>query len=208
MTRREQIYTGLKDSYSKSCAISDIESVLDNFPMVKELVQSLSEDVVIERYKYNHQIALRVFEEDLIKYDCKLFNIFEDYNKKGNIYLTNAHIFREFTDYYYVYALIDSTNGKIFYIGKGVNNRIFQHSRDIKRSNKVNKIKEIQEGNVHYWIIKNGLDPGMALSLESYLISKINGLCNIVVPMITFEYITYLKLNYMYKKYGKQEYNN
>lgn len=31
---------------------------------------------------------------------------------------------------YYVYALADPRDNKIFYIGKGINNRIFQHEEN------------------------------------------------------------------------------
>ena len=31
---------------------------------------------------------------------------------------------------YYVYALIDPRDNRIFYIGKGKGNRIFQHAKD------------------------------------------------------------------------------
>lgn len=44
---------------------------------------------------------------------------------------------------YYVYALADPRDNKIFYIGKGINNRIFQHEEKLDNSNKSNRIKEI-----------------------------------------------------------------
>ena len=35
---------------------------------------------------------------------------------------------------YYVYALADPRDNKIFYIGKGINNRIFQHEEKLEES--------------------------------------------------------------------------
>jgi len=40
---------------------------------------------------------------------------------------------------YYVYRLIDPRNGETFYVGKGMDNRVFQHIRE--------KIEENQDSN-------------------------------------------------------------
>lgn len=40
---------------------------------------------------------------------------------------------------YYVYALADPRDNKIFYIGKGINNRIFQHCKFSERIGKTVK---------------------------------------------------------------------
>ena len=42
---------------------------------------------------------------------------------------------------YYVYFLIDSRNGQIFYVGKGKGKRVKQHTREAKSNNVVNAIK-------------------------------------------------------------------
>lgn len=43
---------------------------------------------------------------------------------------------------YYVYHLIDPRTGAVFYIGKGIGNRIHQHEKDAKRGALLNVEKE------------------------------------------------------------------
>ena len=77
---------------------------------------------------------------------------------------------------YYVYALADPRDNKIFYIGKGINNRIFQHEEKLDNSNKSNRIKEIlSSGNkIKKLIISYGLSEKEAFVAESALINIIN----------------------------------
>lgn len=86
---------------------------------------------------------------------------------------------------FYVYGLIDPRNGKYFYIGKGQNNRIFEHIKGIKDKDEVDeKIKTIMqirnEGlEVLHLILRHGLkDDKEALNIESTLIDFI-GLSNL-----------------------------
>ena len=45
---------------------------------------------------------------------------------------------------YYVYSLSDPRNGEIFYIGKGINNRVFEHELEVlSNSNEKDKILRI-----------------------------------------------------------------
>lgn len=95
---------------------------------------------------------------------------------------------------YYVYALVDPRDNKIFYIGKGKGNRVFQHAKDAlneeDESLKLDKIRSIlQEGKqVNLYILRHNLTEDVAYIVESTLIdlltyskfNKINQLTNIV----------------------------
>ena len=51
---------------------------------------------------------------------------------------------------HYVYALIDSGDDEVFYIGEGIDYRVFDHeeeARNGKTSNKTRKIREIWKAN-------------------------------------------------------------
>ena len=77
---------------------------------------------------------------------------------------------------YYVYCLVDPRDDKIFYIGKGKDNRVFQHAIDALNENyeslKLNTIRDIIRTNqsVNYYIIRHGLTKDEALLVESVLI--------------------------------------
>lgn len=78
---------------------------------------------------------------------------------------------------YYVYCLVDPRNQKIFYIGKGVGNRVFAHACDAldeeySSTNKIDKIREIiKSGNtVKHYIIRHKLSEEDAFTVESVLI--------------------------------------
>lgn len=81
---------------------------------------------------------------------------------------------------YYVYCLVDPTDGKVFYVGKGKGNRVFQHALHAEMdkdavSEKLDKIREIHartDGNNHvqYYIVRHGLEENEAFEIESVLI--------------------------------------
>jgi len=77
---------------------------------------------------------------------------------------------------YYVYILIDPRDDKIFYVGKGCGNRVFQHANDAiksdKKSDKLDLIRDIRiSGNdVRYYIIRHGLTKNDAYLVESVMI--------------------------------------
>lgn len=77
---------------------------------------------------------------------------------------------------YYVYALIDPASGQPFYIGKGINDRVFDHIAcaldSVTENDKYAKIQEIQ-GNglkVTHLIIRHGMNERTAFQVESALI--------------------------------------
>lgn len=95
---------------------------------------------------------------------------------------------------YYVYALVDPRDNRIFYIGKGKGNRVFQHAKDsLKEDDKSLKLDIIrsilQEGKqVNPYILRHNLTEETAFIIESTLIdlltytkfNKTNQLANIV----------------------------
>lgn len=77
---------------------------------------------------------------------------------------------------HYVYALADPKNGKIFYIGKGSNDRVFDHAKaaltTTDSSFKLNTIRQIiaRGDEVLILILRHGLKEKEALVVESVLI--------------------------------------
>lgn len=77
---------------------------------------------------------------------------------------------------YYVYALVDPRDNKIFYIGKGIGNRVFQHAEaaldESEQSLKLEAIRSIiSEGKqVSYYILRHNLEEKEAYLVESALI--------------------------------------
>ena len=88
---------------------------------------------------------------------------------------------------YYVYRLVDPRNGQTFYVGKGINNRVFAHAKcelarhedvdydpevDDESNLKYKTIREIKDAglDVIYIIQKYGLSNRDALIIESTLI--------------------------------------
>lgn len=77
---------------------------------------------------------------------------------------------------YYVYALRDPRNWEIFYIGKWVWNRIFQHSENaLKESNESDKLDRIRDiikskNNVEHFLVRHGLSEDIAHEIEATLI--------------------------------------
>lgn len=81
---------------------------------------------------------------------------------------------------HYVYCLVDPRNSKIFYIGEGCGNRVFQHATDALEndtvSDKLNTIRDIIKDNkkVIYYIIRHGLKKEVAFIIESCLIDLLS----------------------------------
>ena len=88
---------------------------------------------------------------------------------------------------FYVYALVDPRDNKVFYIGKGTGNRVFSHEIESGKSResekrKIKRICEIEENgfSVKRWIVHRGLTEDEAFAAETALINLLNcmsGMC-------------------------------
>ena len=81
---------------------------------------------------------------------------------------------------YYVYLLIDPRNKKVFYVGKGVGNRVYQHvlgslKETPQETNKIKIIRDLQNNNleVKHYILRHGLTEKEAFEVESAVIDLI-----------------------------------
>ena len=87
---------------------------------------------------------------------------------------------------FYVYALVDPRNDKVFYIGKGTGNRVFSHEIESGKSResekkKLKKIREIENCgySVKRLIVNWGLTENEAFIAEATLINLLNRMPNI-----------------------------
>ena len=100
---------------------------------------------------------------------------------------------------YYVYVLKDPRDSKIFYIGKGQKNRIFQHVADALETEHINDkldlIREIKNARqeVEHYILRHGLTEKEALEIESACID-----------LIGLDYLTNQVKGYNSWEYGKK----
>ncbi|URW80956.1 GIY-YIG nuclease family protein [Xiashengella succiniciproducens] len=81
---------------------------------------------------------------------------------------------------YYVYMLLDPSDNKPFYVGKGIDNRVFNHLAcaliDTDTSNtKYDKIREIVKNGqtVKHIIVRHGLSESEAFQIEASLIDTL-----------------------------------
>ena len=87
---------------------------------------------------------------------------------------------------YYVYALIDPRDNKVFYIGKGIGNRVFSHEIESGRlsdseKKKHRQIRDIEANgySVTRVIVNWGLSENEAFAAEATLINLLNRMPNI-----------------------------
>lgn len=59
---------------------------------------------------------------------------------------------------YYVYELIDPRNNQVFYVGKGKDNRMFDHVIEYKKSKQANQFTNYRKLNIIESILNDGLD--------------------------------------------------
>ena len=77
---------------------------------------------------------------------------------------------------YYVYLLSDPQNGKVFYVGKGKGNRVFQHLRDTSLNDKTKIINKLQSEGLEpkIEILVHGIEDELtAKKVESAIIDLI-----------------------------------
>ena len=81
---------------------------------------------------------------------------------------------------FYVYALIDPRTNEPFYIGKGKDNRVYEHVKSAiksdKASDKLDRIREIRDSGqkVKHIIVRHGLTEDESFKIESSLIDFMN----------------------------------
>lgn len=87
---------------------------------------------------------------------------------------------------FYVYALVDPRDNKVFYIGKGIGNRVFSHELESEKSynsekKKLQKICEIEKNGflVKRLIVNWGLNESEAFVAEATLINMLNNMPNV-----------------------------
>lgn len=122
--------------------------------------------------------------------DCLTIPWLAEYLKHQNIFkISPPECANRINAYgYYVYALINPFDGKIFYIGKGKDKRAQYHLKLSKSDNnsiKKQKIEDIYKLNERpiIWVLEHNLEEKQSIHLETLLINVLrNDLTNILIP--------------------------
>ena len=127
------------------------------------------------------------------KLTAKQQRFISEYLKTGNAFdaadACSIKLLDRSTGGYYVYFLIDPRSGSVFYVGKGIRDRLHCHFREhrqvngIRNAHKHNRIRDIIDAGYMpvAKIFEDGLHEVAALVLESILIRQLkdNGLTNV-----------------------------
>lgn len=121
-------------------------------------------------------------------YDSRRFNVFcygsDKYNHEHLTYMENSVFInketRETELMYYVYGLIDPRNNKVFYIGKGKDNRALRHFAEhslrsegnTKKTAKIKKLNSLGYDPMIEFYAQNIEDEQLAYDIEAALIKK------------------------------------
>lgn len=115
-------------------------------------------------------------------------------------------------DQYYVYGLIDPRDNKIFYIGKGKGNRIFDHENEAKFNQDTHKLQIINEiktsgSEVEKLIINLHLTEDEAFAAETALINVFDYIGNIPLTNLVAGHhsLGALKVEELEAEYGAEE---
>ena len=82
----------------------------------------------------------------------------------------------------YVYMLLDPRDGSVFYVGKGVNNRCFEHAegaiRTDQKTQKYSQIREMLSNSTmpEIFILRHDLTEEIALEIEAAVIDGLNAM--------------------------------
>lgn len=119
---------------------------------------------------------------------------------------------------YYVYCLVDPRTKKIFYIGKGKNDRVFYHVKSDSKTDKGKLIKEIiSTGKApELYIVRHGLEEKEAFHVEGALIDLLKSnswtkkeLKNIIAGYCEFDYgmktVEEVNAHYAIEKLNKED---
>ena len=173
-------YSSYMTTHPINCDIELLRLPSSNYDLCCALLTML----LREDYFCNGAFEKRIRNGDIKRVVDRLISILES--------LESPHItaFSEKTlssiNGYYVYALIDPRSNNVFYIGKGIGNRIFSHEAESEKSSasekeKIQKIQDIENSgfSVKRIMVNWGLSEQEAFAAEASLINLFNVISDI-----------------------------